>query len=157
MVRYQENDPLGRIVGKPEKCPRKPAMQLEKCRELAIRCDVGDSVLYHSQLGLASGEGFGGPHPKSRQIVKVDLVNTAPLQTSYSRTRTFAKLLLFQKCFLSRNCLCPQTDIMFASWTESRRRRGFNPLNTKRNEAWTQTCTITVEPLCVRYFPVGPI
>src|SRR5215469_4534218 len=55
--------------------------------------------------------------------------------------------------FLSRNCLCPQTDIMFASWTESRRRRGFNPLNTKRNEAWTQTCIITLGLRVSAIFP----
>jgi hypothetical protein len=37
---------------------QKPAMQLEKCSELAIRCDVGDSVHYRSMLGLASGNRF---------------------------------------------------------------------------------------------------
>jgi hypothetical protein len=33
-------------------------MQLEKCRELAIRCDVDDSVHYRSILGLASADRF---------------------------------------------------------------------------------------------------
>src|SRR5215472_14752856 len=76
--------------------------------------------------------------PPARRIWEVRF-----LESRYTRRGT--PVLQY---FLSRNCLCPQTDIMFASWTESRRRRGFNPLNTKRNEAWTQTCIITLG-LCV--------
>ena len=47
---FRGGNPLERIVAKPEKCPRKRAMQLKKCRTSRLRAMLAIAPYYHSLL-----------------------------------------------------------------------------------------------------------
>jgi hypothetical protein len=59
------------------------AVGARKAGEIPISREVGDSVLYHSQLGLASGEWFWGRSPEVATNRQSGFVNTVPLWRAY--------------------------------------------------------------------------